>query len=375
MQFAFTGEFMIEKLASMVNYDRCIINITASIMASYGIDIGKKTLPELDSVLAKGYKNIMFFICDGMGSYNISQLLDKSNTLNSCKIANIYSVFPPTTVAALSSIDSGREPCEHALLGWTLRLESINKVVKTFSRVDVDSGKVVRGRKISKELKCDNIFGQINRKKVNTHVLSPFAPKIADKCYTLEDYSNRIVELSRLNGKKLLYCYYNQPDYDMHESGAFSAQARERIQEISGMIDNLKSQLSDTLIIMTADHGQRDRVEREMNKAILDCCANQPTVEPTATAFHIKAGKEQEFVGLFNQHMEGYILLTGAEMIASGLLGKGNNSQLLKGRVGDYFAIAVGKYFYVNELSGFIGTHAGLSQEEMTCPLIVVKCE
>ena len=69
-----------------------------------------------------------------------------------------------------------------------------------------------------------------------------------------------------------------------------------------------------------------------------------------------------------------FILLSKKEILEKEIFGKGNYNEKIDEFVGDYMALAISNYAIEWERDGFemVGRHAGLTQEEMEVPLIVI---
>lgn len=79
----------------------------------------------------------------------------------------------------------------------------------------------------------------------------------------------------------------------------------------------------------------------------------------------------------FQKHFgEDFLLLSREEVVQQNLFGAGSRHQRLEGFLGDYLAIAVGELAIFNtkeDADFFAGVHAGMTEEEMLIPLIVVE--
>ena len=51
------------------DYNRSVLSISSSIMKYYNVDSNYQSLKELDDILSKKYRNIVYLIIDGLG-YN-----------------------------------------------------------------------------------------------------------------------------------------------------------------------------------------------------------------------------------------------------------------------------------------------------------------
>lgn len=114
------------------DYDNCIANLANSVLKKSGIDEGRRTLHLLDSYLEKDYENIVVILLDGMGKSIIDRNLKKDGFFQTHLAGTYSSVFPPTTVAATTSVMSRLNPCEHGWLGWDCYYPQIDKNVTVF---------------------------------------------------------------------------------------------------------------------------------------------------------------------------------------------------------------------------------------------------
>ena len=122
------------------DYNNCITNIPNSILKYFGYEEGRKTSSLLDSYLKKEYDNVVVLLLDGMGKCIIDGNLDKEGFFQSHLEAVYSSTFPPTTVAATTSMLSGMNPCEHGWLGWDCYFPQINKNVTVFLNKEMETG-------------------------------------------------------------------------------------------------------------------------------------------------------------------------------------------------------------------------------------------
>ena len=56
------------------NYENCILNTITSILKYYNVETKHKSLKELDEVLQKRYRNIIFIVLDGMGEHVLTPI-------------------------------------------------------------------------------------------------------------------------------------------------------------------------------------------------------------------------------------------------------------------------------------------------------------
>ena len=66
------------------DYNNSILNMMTSILKNYGVKSNHDSLPELDKILEKKYKNVVLVILDGMGE-NVKTRLQIMDILTNIK--------------------------------------------------------------------------------------------------------------------------------------------------------------------------------------------------------------------------------------------------------------------------------------------------
>lgn len=357
------------------NYEKCLTNLTNSLLKYYGLETYHNTLKELDEELDNKYKNIVVILYDGMGSNLLKRNLKETDFLNKHKKIDINAVFPPTTTASTTAVLSGKNPNEHGWLGWDLYFKRIDKVVTMFLNTYKDTEIKVSEKSISHETyPYDNIIKMIGN-KVNAVGLFPFQ----DTFYTdIYDMHNKIRDICNNDKENFIYAYYEDPDHTMHLTGTYSKETIDSFELINKTTEELCNSLKDTLVIVIADHGHINSnvITISDYKGIFDCLERDLSIEPRACSFKIKPGKEKLFEELFNKNFSNdFILMNKKEVIDKCLFGTGINNSNFEDVIGDYIAIAINdKYFRYNENGEiFKSMHAGITEDEVLVPLIIYR--
>lgn len=366
---------------SIVNdYENSILGIPNSILKHFGAKTHHATLPVLDERLSRGYKNVVLLVLDGMGLV-ILKAHAPDGFLMRNYVSPLNSLYPCTTSSMLTTFETGLTPIEHGWLGWSLYFEEIGKCVDVFSGNESGTNRPAAERNIVTEsIGYNNLFTQI--REVNRTIeccsVSPFGDY---RCNTNESICNQIETLCKTGGRRYIYAYYSQPDMDMHFSGCYSERAKADMVLFEKQIEQLSEQLTDTILIVTADHGMIDikSLLIEDYPDIGECLAVRPTREPRCLSFFVKPEFKEIFPERWNaQFGNDFLLMTGTEAYDKGVFGKGTPHKYAKSYLGDYVAIAIGNlalwYRFENgKTLKFKAGHAGLTPDEMIVPLIIVE--
>lgn len=359
-------------------YDRSLLSLICSVTAHFSAGSAHPTLPEADRLLASRPKNVVLMLFDGMGAQALRRCLGAESFLRKNQTGELSSVFPSTTVAAVTTLYSAKSPAEHGWLGWSPYFPHEDKIVDAFTNNLKDSQTQAAPYSVAKKyLPYRTVFERIREAgEAQAHEISAFGDTYAVE---FDDIFAQTAALCQAPGRKYLYCYWGEPDLSMHRFGYCGAQSRAWIERIDDACAKLCARLSDTLVFIIADHGHRavdyDVVSDFPELAAM--CLRPTAIEPRAAAFFIKPACRDAFPAAFHAAFgrENYLLLSKDEVLARGLFGSGTPHADFADMLGDYLAVAVGgKCLVWNEHSKrFASHHAGLTRNEMRVPLIVVQ--
>ena len=362
------------------DYDNSLLSITSSILKNYNVNLGYNSLKQLDEVLDKKYKNVVFYLIDAMGSEIINKHKDQAVFLLKNKTSDLTTVFPSTTVAATTTATTGLPPAESAWIGWQQYVQEEDKNVVFFMNQDYYDEEYKFTYNVSeKYVNVKKIYELIEEAnpKIKTHEIFPEFRIKEHK--TIKDQVNTVLKTINDKNQNFIYAYWDKLDTYLHEYGITSDVVHQHIKEIDEAISYLYQNIDeDTLVIITADHGQVDieGINLWEYEDLTSLLRHQPAIEARATAFYIKEGKEKIFEEVFNKHFKDkYILYKSEELLKMKLFGEGQINPKTKGFLGDYFAIAIDKYSFRLQNAKHVhkATHAGLLKDEMMIPLIILN--
>lgn len=361
------------------NWKNSNLNISATLAEFLGVPNQIDTLPILKEKLNKNYKNVIFFCFDGLGNNPIEKNLDKNNFLRKNIIQTLTSTFPSTTTNATASLMFNQYPLQHGWFGWSVNFKNLNKNVNIF--LDTDSWTDEKLTIEDSPLGALDYYFDHAASEYQINTVFPRYVKVnhSDRNYqydTMEEFFESIKNICNKNAKQFVYAYYPDPDFTMHDYGVSSPEAKKVINNISNLLQNLYQDTENTLMVITADHGQIDvegYIELYKDQKLMEMLEIYPYLDSRAPAFIVKNRKNKEFEEYFSsKYGKDFTLYSSKKLIEDGIFGPyGDKASLL----GDY--IAVGTYTHKQALltpksHKFKGHHTSLT-EEMLIPLIVLE--
>ena len=371
-----------------INYDNSLTSLACSIEKYFELKPLHKTMPYVDRILQlKRPKNVVLLLIDGLGSRTMEKILDKDSFLMKNKKMDIYSVFPPTTAASLTSIKTGLNPSEHGWLGWSAYVPPIQKIINLYK--ETEKGKNYK----------DQDF--INFKKEYYYNKRTITEMINDEekylgfelsCYPynverdIDIVFQRILETLKIQSpRKYLFAYYPEPDDLLHKKSHRSGKVVEEIKKINSKIEEYSKLILEnekTVMFIVSDHGHLISKKKSiLNSKICDHLKTKKVfIENRSPAFLVKKGHESEFVEEFNKEFgDDFFLLSRKEILENNIFGEyafENKHKLFEKSFGDYMAFAKdsSNTALLGESDhGIASYHGGYSDDEIFVPLIVLS--
>ena len=112
--------------------DYCLANIPNTILSLFNISSNGPTLPKETIPNQKQYQHIILILIDALGflSFKKHQRQFRFLTKNAT-ISPLTSIFPSTTAAALTTLQTNTLPKEHGLFEWNLYIPEIGEIINT----------------------------------------------------------------------------------------------------------------------------------------------------------------------------------------------------------------------------------------------------
>lgn len=365
------------------NYEHSILNIANSILAHYQAPTLYPTIPVLDKELNKSPKNVILWILDGMGVDLLKKTLPENAFLRKHLTDKITSVFPPTTATATTTFYSALPPIVHGWAGWSPYFKQADKCIELFTGKDTYT-KEKTEIDPTQILPYSHLFNQIEQTDKTITCTQIFPQKVyPDGARYFCHQCSRILKQTKKSGRQFILAYWADPDHTCHHKGTYTTPTKRKIKSINAQIEELSNQLTDTLIIISADHGHipiDDFFYIDEYPDFESCFKTPLTLDDRVSAIFLKQGKEQTFLELFNTYLkDDFILIKSEDALKKGLFGHGSENPYIRDFLGDYLIIGIGHRVLRQNIPNcrpmpeFKSSHAGLSPQEMLVPLIIIK--
>jgi arylsulfatase A-like enzyme len=340
-------------------------------------------------------RNVVLIVLDALGHGYLTRNAPAS-ALARHLVGRVTSVFPATTATAITTFLTGEAPQQHGLTGWHMYLRELG-VVATVLPFRARYG----GPSLSQAgVSAAALFGHMpvfDRMAVASYAVAP--ERIIDSDFnaahrgsarrrpfrTLKEFFQVVAGCLREGGeRKYVYAYYPELDSLAHDHGAGSRAVAAHFAEVDAAFTHFLKliQGTDTLVIVTADHGVIDSdasrvIELDQHPELAETLRLPLCGERRVAYCYVRADRRAEFERYVALHLGAYAeLFPSARLVAEDYFGIGPPHPRLAERIGDYTLIMKENYQIKDWLFGesrhvHLGVHGGLSDEEMYVPLVL----
>jgi len=370
-------------------YEKSIVSFINVLLKHFKVET-KYRFNEMEDIILPqivGKEKIVVIILDSLGYKKFKEL-----NVEFEKSIKLSSVFPTTTVAAVTSLLTAMSPQEHGLLGYIQFIREIGSIMNMIdfsypglpnsSFETIVKKKIKRLPNVFQSLKKEGYFGGIltSHDIVNSG-LSFLIQKDANifSYYSTIDMFANLQKLLESDFKGLLYVYYGVLDGIGHKKGpdsiSYEREAKFLLEEIKKLKYDKKTQ-----IFVVADHGMIT-TPREKNvflgEELLKYLKFPPTGEMRMMYFYTKEKKDKKLIDYLNdKYSKRFEIYPSKQLLREGYFGFGNKNLEVEHRIGDYVLLAKDNYSFTYTYTGgeqkLLGMHGSLTYEELYVPLIFV---
>ncbi len=398
----------------------CFSNIPSTILEFFHIKKKRKNLLSKiinDNLAIEDVSKVVFFLFDGLG-YNLwREYLEKFDFFYNFNkkgiVMPLTSVFPSTTAATLTTINSGLTPQEHGLPEWVTYFKEIDMIVNTlpFSPLGGNGRDDLLKIGISPKIlfKGETIYQILEKSGVRS--FSFINESYANSAYSRLVHRGSIkvpfnfprdlaVKLRRSikeeDGPTYSYVYLDDVDYAGHKYGPHTEEFIDEISSFSNFfkkfLDGMDQETAkETIILIAADHGilnvspnqtiYLNKFQELVDSFQISEIGNiiHPTGSPRDIFLHIREDKlEKMFDFLSKKFKDKAQILRTEEAIKMNLFGTGEPIEEFYDRIGNLLILPYGNNtIWYEHIEGkkfeALGHHGGLSREEMLIPFAIAN--
>jgi len=375
-----------------------IVNLMASIETACGGRSGYPPLRALAPGEIAAARNVCLFVIDGLGSRYLAQT-GEGGALRSHLRASITSTFPSTTAAAITTFMTGLAPQQHGLTGWHMYFRELGAVLAVLPFRPRHGGRTIAADGGVTPARLLGSLPLVDRLDAAPFVVSPSAIVDSDFNVAHAGRAQRVGhggvagifaavrDIVRAGTeRRYVYAYYSEIDSLAHARGVGSAEVRTELARLEAAFDRFLDEIAgtDTLVIVTADHGFIDTrpetmIELDDHPALAETLLMPLCGEPRVAYCYVKPGA----AATFERYVETRLgdcasLVRSADLLAGGWYGPGAAHPRLADRIGEYTLLMKDGYAIRDHVPGErrhrqIGVHGGTTAEEMLVPLAVVR--
>ncbi|MEJ2590384.1 MAG: alkaline phosphatase family protein [Candidatus Thiodiazotropha sp.] len=375
-----------------------IVNLMASLQAGLGGG-GHAFHPPLKLLSPERighYRKVLLWVIDGLGYHYLLRHAQAIH-LNAALQGSMTSVYPPTTASAVTTYLTGDAPQQHGLTGWFTYFRELGSVMTVlpgnarygragYGASGIDAAALLGHTPFSNRIAREACTIQPAHIANSDFSLAHLGPAQLLSYRSLEEMVQQSVRILQTPGERYVYLYWPELDTIGHHSGIGSEAAQRHLLQLDAAFAELLQRLqgSDTLVIVSADHGMIDTSPAQTvdlgdhpdlaDMLILPLCG-----EPRSAFCYLRPGTGDAFDDYVTHELSDKVeLFHSSQLMDAHWFGLGDPHPELARRIGDRLLLmrsnAIIKDWVAQEKRfQMIGVHGGLSDDELFVPLILAE--
>jgi hypothetical protein len=385
-----------------------IANVPATIAAMLQVPFaGLPPLPgSLWRPLGNDIRRVVIITLDALGQNLLDQEAERLQPYlaETAVRGQLTSIFPSTTVAALSSLWTGTAPAQHGLAALYLLFPEYGTIgqMLNFSPIfaEYPNALVNAGLKPEEYLAVPGLAQQLATGGIPTYAfkgaaivksaLSQMHGRGVADSFGAWSMADMMVEVGRFLEEKageplFVSAYWPSIDAISHMRGWNGAQTAAEFHMLWQQIhQTLRQKLSraarhHTALFIVADHGQTlcprtNHIHLSDHPELNEMLLMRPAGEPRVAYLYAKQGRVQDIVNYVNENMnQAALAVPTAQALAAGLFGPPPYAAQIDNRLGDVVLLMRHNYLFVHPedkslIERLYGWHGGMTHAEMSVP-------
>ena len=369
--------------------------------------------PEIMGSIGGRTQNVILILLDALAYHRFIRWMEEepglvwSSLLKRGTLFPLTSITPSTTCAAITTYWTGASAAAHGIMGYEMWLKEYGVTANMIEHKPITyhtgGGNLAQaGFEPETFLPVGSISDHFIEQGVEAHAFQHYsiihsglsrmfmAGAERHPIGTAQDMWIGIRELmeSRSGTRKYIWAYWDHLDSISHLHGPDSERAKAEFVAFSNSFEQYflnrldANNLKDTLIVLTADHGQitteRDdgNYDLKNHPEFTGMLHMLPTGENRLAYLYIKPGNRGAVKDYINSAWpDGFSLIDPVSAVEKGLFGPGVTHPGIYDRIGDLIAVARGKtyWWWAAKENPLIGRHGGMSEEEMLVPFLAAR--
>jgi hypothetical protein len=337
-------------------------------------------------------RRVVVVLVDGMGWHLLPELAADAPLLasvlagDSGRLDELACTFPSTTPTSLASLATGVAPGEHGILGFTVKLPGIDRVLNHIGW---------RGDPPARRWQpVPTWFERLHCAGVGARAVLPAAflgSGLTEAVYRGaqilaatddDDYAQLVVDQLRAE-PGLVYAYTAALDTAAHLSGVGSPEWHAAAAYVDALLSRLVEALPPgTALLVTADHGglnvpESQRIDLDADSR-LSAGVRVVAGDPRVRYLHTEPGASPDVIAAWSELLNGRVEARSRDdAVAAGLFGNVLPEHLP--RIGDVVVSCLGDTAVLAstheppEVAQLIGLHGAATPAEMAIPLITFR--
>jgi hypothetical protein len=392
------------------------LNIPNSICAMLGAPPISETpplIPEITKLLGEEARKVLVILVDALALHRLQMWLEEEPDLVWNKLlpegllAPVTSIVPSTTCSALTTFWTGEPASCHGISGYEMWLKEYGLVANMIQHRPITfngpANSLEQAGFIAHDyLTMPTMGTHLKENGINTHVFQPYnifdsgLSQMFFKDTERHAYSSppdlwigvRELWQQTLGENMFAYVYWDEVDGHSHFHGPDDERPQAAFRYFSETFEKLfldkltPAEREDTLVILTADHGQittphpAEQYQLSNHRYLTDRLHMLPSGENRMAYMYIKPGETPAVYDyIYNTWPDKFTLLESDYAVRKGLFGSGQLHPRLFDRVGDLIAIAHedAYWWWADKNNWLIGRHGGMHPEEMLVPFFAAR--